>query len=63
MYLIKTIFLFLLFLCLGACDEQAQNKVILTHGTDESAGGGPAYIITTPSAVYFLEKQVEVSQV
>lgn len=29
----------------------------LTHGSDESAGGGPAYIISTPSAIYFLEKE------
>ena len=31
--------------------------VNLTHGIDESAGGGHAYIITTPSAIYYLEKE------
>ncbi|MBM1105774.1 hypothetical protein JQC67_06480 [Aurantibacter crassamenti] len=39
---------------LGSCKEV---KVQLTHGTDESAGGGPAYIINTPSAIYYLEKE------
>jgi hypothetical protein len=33
------------------------SSVQLSHGTDESAGGGPAYIITTPIATYFLEKE------
>ena len=37
-----------------ACSEQ---KVTLEHGVDESAGGDEAYIITTETAVYFLEKQ------
>ncbi|MEP5567431.1 MAG: hypothetical protein ABJN62_06325 [Halioglobus sp.] len=32
-------------------------QVQLSHGVDESAGGGPAYILTTPSATYYLEKQ------
>jgi len=31
--------------------------VQLTNGIDASAGGGPAYIITTPSATYYLEKE------
>ncbi len=31
--------------------------VSLMHGTDASAGGGPAYIISTPSAIYYLEKE------
>jgi len=46
--------LFLLLFVLGSCTEA---KVQLTHGTDESAGGGSAYIITTPSATYYLEKE------
>jgi hypothetical protein len=29
----------------------------LTHGVDESAGGVTVYIITTPSATYYLEKE------
>lgn len=46
---------FLFILCfLASCDEQ---QVKLTDGIDESAGGGPAYIITTKSAVYYLEKE------
>ena len=44
----------LLLLLLGSCANQ---KVQLTHGIDESAGGGSAYIITTPSAIYYLEKE------
>ncbi len=31
--------------------------VSLSHGTDTSAGGGPAYIVSTPSATYYLEKE------
>lgn len=54
MYLKKITFLLLLQLWLSSCSEQ---KVLLTHGLDQSAGGGPAYIITTPSATYYLEKE------
>jgi len=39
------------FLC--SCVE---HEVVMTHGVDETAGGGPAYIITTSSATYYLEK-------
>jgi len=42
------------FLILTSCQE---SQVQLTHGTDESAGGGPAYIISTPIATYYLEKE------
>ena len=35
---------------------QQHKRVQLTHGFDESAGGDPAYIITTPMATYYLEK-------
>ena len=42
---------------LGACVTQTERTVRLTHGTDESAGGGQAYIISTPSATYYLEKE------
>lgn len=47
-----------IFLCtlFCACAEQNAPSVSLTHGTDESAGGDSTYIISTPSATYFLEK-------
>lgn len=48
------ILLFLLQLCLGSCINQ---KVSLAHGIDESAGGGTSYIITTPSTIYYLDKE------
>ena len=44
-------------LWLGGCAVQAERSLQLTHGTDESAGGGPAFIISTPSATYYLEKE------
>lgn len=53
MYLKKLTSLLLLLILIGSCSEV---QVQLTHGTDESAGGGSAYIITTPSATYYLEK-------
>ncbi len=49
--------IFLLLFCLGLCTEQIEKKVHLTNGIDESAGGGFAYIITTPLAIYYLEKE------
>ncbi|WP_273566016.1 hypothetical protein [Maribacter halichondriae] len=45
--------LLLALLMLTSCREA---KVQLTHGIDESAGGGSVYIITSPSATYYLEK-------
>ena len=42
---------------LAACAVQTQARVILAHGTDQSAGGGPAYIVSTPAATYYLEKE------
>ncbi|MBU2675676.1 MAG: hypothetical protein KJP16_01245 [Gammaproteobacteria bacterium] len=39
-----------------ACAAQTERVVQLTHGQDDSAGGGPAYIISTPAATYYLEK-------
>ena len=47
-FLLGFIFLF------GSCSE---TNVELMHGTDDSAGGGPAYIIKTPKAIYYLEKE------
>lgn len=49
--------LLLLLLWFGSCTEQTEKKVYLTNGVDESAGNGLAYIITTPSAIYYLEKE------
>jgi len=59
MHLNKLTTLLFLLLSLSSCteQEQTQEKVNLTHGIDESAGGDPAYIITTPSAIYYLEKE------
>jgi len=42
--------------CIFACAAQTESVVQLTHGQDDSAGGGPAYIISTPAATYYLEK-------
>jgi len=39
-----------------ACAVQPLRTVQLTHGHDDSAGGGPAYIVSTPAATYYLEK-------
>ncbi|MDP5060354.1 MAG: hypothetical protein NWP64_00400 [Maribacter sp.] len=50
----RNLLLLLLLLVLGSCTEI---KVQLAHGIDESAGGGSAYIVTTPSATYYLEKE------
>lgn len=44
----------LLYLC--GCAEQNEKKIELTHGIDDSAGGGDCYIITTSSATYYLDK-------
>ena len=44
-----------LWLCLATA--HAEQAVQLSHGTDDSAGGGPAYIVTTPTATYYLEKE------
>ncbi|MGJ8743460.1 MAG: hypothetical protein ACSHW5_03075 [Polaribacter sp.] len=46
--------LFILLLLLSSCTKE---KLQLTHGIDESAGGVSVYIITTPSAIYYLEKE------
>lgn len=39
---------------LNSCNK---SQVQLANGIDESAGGVPSYIITTPSATYYLEKE------
>jgi len=55
---LKRLTAFLLFtIWLGACAAQTEQIVRLAHGVDESAGGGAAYIISTPSAIYYLEKE------
>ena len=57
MNLTKSITLLLLLIFISACTNETEQKVSLTHGTDESAGGDTTYIITTPAATYFLEKK------
>lgn len=57
MFFKKLTTILLLSISLGACTEQTEEKVHLTHGIDESAGGDSTYIITTPVATYFLEKK------
>ena len=45
---LKRLTVFLLFtLGVGACVAQIEHEVRLTHGADDSAGGGAAYIPTT----------------
>lgn len=47
-------FYFLCFLIIFiSCNNK---KITLEHGIDASAGGVPTYIITTPNATYYLEK-------
>ena len=42
---------------LAGCNSQRSlASVKLTHGVDASAGGDAAYIVTTPTATYYLEK-------
>ena len=53
----KLLTLILLTLCLNSCVDHKVKKMNLTNGVDESAGGGQAYVITTPSATYYLEKE------
>lgn len=57
----KQFALLLVFGCLLSCVPVSEGPssvlVELSHGIDESAGGDPSYIVTTPSATYFLEKQ------
>lgn len=38
------------------CFAQDDQLVQLSHGPDETAGGDPAYIISTAAATYYLEK-------
>lgn len=54
MNLIRLASFFLFSLFLGSCID---DKVVLTNGVDETAGGGCAYIITTNTATYYLEKE------
>lgn len=52
---LTTLFLLLFWFC--SCTEQTEKKVFLTNGVDKSAGGDSTYIITTPLATYYLEKE------
>lgn len=56
-YFKKLSLLLFLITCLSSCQKPTKQKIQLTNGLDASAGGGPAYIITTPSAIYYLEKE------
>jgi len=40
----------------GCSSQSVPSAVKLTHGVDASAGGDPAYIVTTKTATYYLEK-------
>jgi len=44
-------------LVLCACTAPSKPAVQLTHGTDKSAGGGSAYIVSISSATYYLEQE------
>ncbi|MCB1122273.1 MAG: hypothetical protein KJT03_12040 [Verrucomicrobiae bacterium] len=51
-----------IFLCFGllilaGCKSESEVMVSLEDGVDESAGNVPCYVITTPQATYFLEKE------
>ncbi|APQ16783.1 hypothetical protein [Maribacter hydrothermalis] len=54
MYLKKLALLLFIGLLFNACTN---DKIHLSHGVDESAGGGSTYIISTPTATYYLEKE------
>ncbi len=54
---IKKTTILLVILLLNSCMEQNDENIHLTNGVDESAGVCPVYIITTPSAIYYLEKE------
>jgi hypothetical protein len=55
---LKRLILLILFqLSLSSCIETNEKKVQLSNGVDESAGGGAAYIIKTPLATYYLDKE------
>jgi len=56
MDILKLSLLIFLTLGLASCTEYPQHKIQFTHGIDESAGGDSTYIISTPAAIYFLEK-------
>lgn len=53
---LATVLVFSAWLC-ACASSKPDRSVELSHGTDNSAGGGPAYIISTPSATYYLEKE------
>lgn len=44
-------------IALIGCTMQTAPSVLLSEGVDNSAGGDPAFIITTPNATYYLEKK------
>tara|TARA_R110002051_G_scaffold263759_2_gene323613 strand:- start:40334 stop:41161 length:828 start_codon:yes stop_codon:yes gene_type:complete len=54
MYLKKIALSLLLVVLYIACTN---DKIQLSHGVDETAGGSSTYIISTPTATYYLEKE------
>ncbi len=51
-------YLFLTLLFFTSCSLEQKREVALTeNGVDESAGGVPCYIVETPTATYYLEKE------
>lgn len=58
MALLKNVLiLIIVFISLCACTDDQNQLVSLSNGHDESAGGGPAYIVSTPTATYYLEME------
>ncbi|NNC37765.1 MAG: hypothetical protein EX271_03740 [Acidimicrobiales bacterium] len=55
--LFQLIATFLIAGVLTGCATVSEQAVRLSDGIDASAGGGPAYIITTSTATYYLEKE------
>lgn len=55
--LIQWLFFITLLIWLNACRETNTKTVSLKSGIDASAGGDSTFIITTPSATYYLEKK------
>ena len=53
----KTVALLIAILALASCKHSSGALVQLSDGIDQSAGGDAAYVITTPGATFYLEKQ------
>jgi hypothetical protein len=54
----KCLCFFLTGIFIVGCSNSEDNDLVrLSHGVDESAGDVPCYVITTPTATYYLEKE------